>query len=164
MPSYPSVSSPKDDSNNFHGTARNSCNTRGQSFMRKKLERQRKLRHVSDQELGLNLTLTDRPNSPPADPDSAKKSWSPGGADHWSSVAVPHPLPVPESLLTRKRELLGSVLTLVIDNEPVAQDLGFKSPPCNQERKPSDETTGHDCKDKANQPFEYVLIRDNKFE
>jgi hypothetical protein len=53
---------------------------------------------------------------------------------------------------------------LVIDNEPVAQDLGFKSPPCNQERKPSDETTGHDCKDKANQPFEYVLIRDNKFE
>ncbi|KAI9399657.1 hypothetical protein POPTR_002G129100v4 [Populus trichocarpa] len=111
MPSYPSVSSPKDDSNNFHGTAGNSWNTRGQSFMQKKLERQRKLRHVSDQELGLNLNLTDRPSSPPADPDSAKKSWSPGGADHWSSVAVPHPLPVPESLLTRKRESLGSVLT-----------------------------------------------------
>ena len=53
---------------------------------------------------------------------------------------------------------------LVIDNEPVAKGLGFKSPPCNQERKTSDETPGHDCEDKDNQPFEYVHIHDNKFE
>ncbi|CAK7347605.1 unnamed protein product [Dovyalis caffra] len=109
LPSSPSVYSTKDNNNNnCCGTAGNSGITRGQSFMHKKLERQRKLRHVSEQDLGLNFT--DRPNSPPGDPDSARKSRSPGGTDHWSSVAIPHPLPVPELLLTRRRELLGSIL------------------------------------------------------
>ena len=77
--------------------------------MQKKLERKRNFRHVSEQDLGLDFN--DRPHSPLADPVSAEKSLSPGGADHWSSVAVPHPLPVPESLLTRRRESSGSVLT-----------------------------------------------------
>ncbi|KAJ6685931.1 MAP KINASE KINASE KINASE SSK2-RELATED-RELATED [Salix purpurea] len=107
MPSSPFVSSPKDSSSNCHDTAGNSGNTRGQSFMQKKLERKRNFRHVSEQDLGLDFT--DRPYSPPADPDSAKKSLSPGGTDHWSSAAVPHPLPLPESLLTWRRE--SSVLT-----------------------------------------------------
>ncbi|KAJ6335160.1 hypothetical protein OIU78_011908 [Salix suchowensis] len=107
MPSSPFVSSPKDSSSNCHDTAGNSGNTRGQSFMQKKLERKRNFRHVSEQDLGLDFT--DRPHSPPADPDSAKKSLSPSGTDHWSSAAVPHPLPVPESLLTWRRE--SSVLT-----------------------------------------------------
>ncbi|KAJ6404837.1 hypothetical protein OIU84_012917 [Salix udensis] len=71
MPSSPFVSSPKDSSSKCHDTAGNSGNTRGQSFMQKKLERKRNFRHVSEQDLGLDFT--DRPHSPPADPDSARK-------------------------------------------------------------------------------------------
>jgi mitogen-activated protein kinase kinase kinase len=108
MPSSPSVSSTKDNSNNYSNTAGTSWINRGQSFMLKKMERQRKPRPVSEQDLGWNLT--DRPNSPSGDPDSAKKSRSPSGTDHWSSVAVPHRLPVPVSLLTRRQEPLGSIL------------------------------------------------------
>ncbi|KAJ6675759.1 MITOGEN-ACTIVATED PROTEIN KINASE KINASE KINASE YODA [Salix viminalis] len=110
MPSSPSVFSTNTNTNtnNCSSTAGNSWIARGQSFMIKKLERQRKPRHVSEQDLGSNLT--DRPKSPSGDPDSAKKSRSPRGMDHWSSVAVPHPLPVPESLLTRRQEPLGSIL------------------------------------------------------
>ncbi|KAJ6878858.1 mitogen-activated protein kinase kinase kinase 5-like [Populus alba x Populus x berolinensis] len=108
MPSSPSVSSTKDNSNNCSNTTGTSWINRGQSFMLKKMERQRKPRPVCEQDLGSNLT--DRPNSPSGDPDSAKKSRSPSGTDHWSSVAVPHPLPVPESRLTRRQEPLGSIL------------------------------------------------------
>ncbi|KAF9668607.1 hypothetical protein SADUNF_Sadunf14G0021200 [Salix dunnii] len=109
MPSSPSVPSTKDNNtNNCRSTATNSWIARGQSFMIKKLERQRKPRHVSEQDLGSNLT--DRPKSPSGNPCSAKKSRSPRGMDHWSSVAVPHPLPVPESLLTRRQEPLSSIL------------------------------------------------------
>ncbi|KAG5230964.1 mitogen-activated protein kinase kinase kinase [Salix suchowensis] len=112
LPSSPSVFFTKDNTNtntnNCSSTAGNSWIARGQSFMIKKLERQRKPRHVSEQDLGSNLT--DRPKSPSGDPDSAKKSRSPRGMDHRSSVAVPHPLPVPESLLTRRQEPLGSIL------------------------------------------------------
>ncbi|KAH9692686.1 mitogen-activated protein kinase kinase kinase 5 [Citrus sinensis] len=76
------------------------------SFNNRKLTRVRKLRHVPDDELG--LLMTDRACSPSASPDSARMSPSPGTSDHWSSSAVPKPLPLPDlASLFRKPESSG---------------------------------------------------------
>ncbi|KAK2992323.1 hypothetical protein RJ640_020316 [Escallonia rubra] len=60
----------------------------------RRLTRQRKLRHVSGEELGLKPG-NDRSKSLPASPGSGLDSGSrsPG---HWSMSAVPQPLPLPE--------------------------------------------------------------------
>lgn len=77
------------------------------SFNNRKLTRVRKLRHVPDNELG--LLIADRACSASASPDSARKSPSPGSSDHWSSSAVPKPLPLPDlASLLRKPESSGS--------------------------------------------------------
>lgn len=76
------------------------------SFNNRKLTRVRKLRHIPDDELG--LLMTDRACSPSASPDSARMSPSPGTSDHWSSSAVPKPLPLPDlASLFRKPESSG---------------------------------------------------------
>lgn len=60
---------------------------------RKRLTRQRKLRHASDGELGLTQTH-DRSKSLPVSPKSvSSRSRSPR---HWSMSAVPQPLPLPD--------------------------------------------------------------------
>ncbi|KAJ6328166.1 hypothetical protein OIU77_009957 [Salix suchowensis] len=79
LPSSPSVFSTKDNTNtntntnNCSSTAGNSWIARGQSFI-KKLERQRKPRHVSEQDLGSNLT--DRPKSPSGDRSRWVRFWA----------------------------------------------------------------------------------------
>ncbi|XP_021648008.2 mitogen-activated protein kinase kinase kinase 5 isoform X2 [Hevea brasiliensis] len=110
-PSAPSVSS-KDSS-------ANACNiviNRGQSsFTQRRLTRQRKLRHVSDRELGFQFI--DPLNSPPSSPDSARKQRYLGCSDRWSS-AVPQPLPLPEWHLTKRPESLGSIFGQGLSGSP----------------------------------------------
>ncbi|XP_059633020.1 mitogen-activated protein kinase kinase kinase 5-like isoform X2 [Cornus florida] len=69
-------------------------------LMNRKLTRQRKLRHASDNELGLQQT-TDRSRSLPVSPGS--ELLSPGNLGHWSRSAVPQPLPLPELHLIFKQ-------------------------------------------------------------
>lgn len=72
-------------------------NTRKQteSFTQRRLTRQRKLRHVSDRDLGWQPDEGSC-SSPSESPGSARKSWSPGESEHWSCSAVPQRLPLPE--------------------------------------------------------------------
>lgn len=61
---------------------------------KKKLTRQRKLRHVTGKEFGLGLDPSkDRSQSLPVSPDSELRS--PRKSGHWSVSAVPQPLPLP---------------------------------------------------------------------
>ncbi|GAV77723.1 Pkinase domain-containing protein [Cephalotus follicularis] len=96
LPSSPSAT-------NDGGNAGNSVNHRGQSFIRRRLTRQRKLRHVSDDEIGLPL------NGPTSysSPASPRNPRSPAESEHWSASAVPKPLPLPELFLIRKRQSTG---------------------------------------------------------
>jgi hypothetical protein len=64
-----------------------------QSFTQRRLTRQRKLRHVSEQDIGFQ-----------GSPDSSRKSRSPGESEHWSISAVPQPLPLPELPSSRRPE------------------------------------------------------------
>lgn len=63
---------------------------------KRKLTRQRKLRHVTEFDLGLQ-PVDDRSKSLPVSPNSG--SLSPPTFRHWSASAVPQPLPLPESHL-----------------------------------------------------------------
>lgn len=99
LPSTPSSNSPSAGAN---GNAGNFLYRRGQSFLhQRRLTRQRKLRHLSDYDVGLQFTDD---SSLPASPHSSLKSRSSGGSEHWSSSAVPQPLPLPELPLTRRPE------------------------------------------------------------
>ncbi|XP_054798590.1 mitogen-activated protein kinase kinase kinase 5-like isoform X2 [Prosopis cineraria] len=71
---------------------------------RRRLTRVRKLRHLTDHDVGLHLTDD---SSLLASPPPSLKSRSSGGSEHWSSSAVPQPLPLPESPLTRRPESTG---------------------------------------------------------
>lgn len=62
---------------------------------KRKLTRQRKLRHVTEFDLGLQ-PVDDRSKSLPVSPNSG--SLSPPNFRHWSAAALPQPLPLPESL------------------------------------------------------------------
>ncbi|XP_015884780.1 mitogen-activated protein kinase kinase kinase 5 [Ziziphus jujuba] len=73
-----------------------------QSLNQRRLTRQRKLRHVSYKELGLHSESDERSRSSPVSPDSSRKSRSPCAVDHWSSSAMPQPLPLPGSSFNRK--------------------------------------------------------------
>jgi len=64
-----------------------------QSFTQRRLTRQKKLRHVGEQEIGLQ-----------GSPHSSRKSRSPGESEHWSISAVPQPLPLPELPSSRRPE------------------------------------------------------------
>ncbi|XVF63981.1 hypothetical protein PTKIN_Ptkin09bG0130300 [Pterospermum kingtungense] len=77
----------------------------------RRLTRQRKLRHVTVDELGLKFTDIDRSFSSPCSPDTttdARKSMSADRLDHWSSSAVPKPLPLPEVFRDMKSKTSGS--------------------------------------------------------
>ncbi|XP_057793766.1 mitogen-activated protein kinase kinase kinase 5-like isoform X2 [Salvia miltiorrhiza] len=71
---------------------------------KRKLNRQRKLRHVTDDEVGVNSSAADdKSQSWPVSPDSGSGPASgartphPAACDgHWSKSAVPQPLPRPE--------------------------------------------------------------------
>ncbi|OAY50885.1 mitogen-activated protein kinase kinase kinase 5 [Manihot esculenta] len=107
VPSSSSSPSSSVSSKQSSGNAGNLSNNRSQSsFTQRRLTRQRKLRHVSDRELGLQLI--DPSNSSPCSPDSARKPRSLGYSDRWFSSAVPQPLPLPEWHLTKRPEPLGS--------------------------------------------------------
>ncbi|GFP97516.1 mitogen-activated protein kinase kinase kinase yoda [Phtheirospermum japonicum] len=78
-------------------------NTANQQEQKRKLTRARKLRHATDDELGLKSTAVDAgPQSLPVSPVSSSSYGSgartPGPAcgGHWSKSAVPQPLPRPE--------------------------------------------------------------------
>ncbi|XP_022772825.1 mitogen-activated protein kinase kinase kinase 5-like isoform X2 [Durio zibethinus] len=89
--------------------AGNSCNNQGQQQQRR-LTRQRKLRHATDDELGLRFSDIDRSFSSPGSPvrTPARKLRSPDWLEHWSSSAVPKPLPLPEVFRNRKSKTSGS--------------------------------------------------------
>ncbi|KAK4771003.1 hypothetical protein SAY87_031535 [Trapa incisa] len=65
---------------------------------RRRLTRSRKLRHATDDELGLgHLRSPCLSRSMPVSPESTPQPRSPpGGAEGWWSTAVPQPLPLPE--------------------------------------------------------------------
>lgn len=69
--------------------------SRTQSFTQRRLTRQRKLRHVSDRDLGWQPD-EGFCSSLSESPDLARKSWSLGESEHWSCSAVPQRLPLPE--------------------------------------------------------------------
>ncbi|XP_038716038.1 mitogen-activated protein kinase kinase kinase 5-like isoform X2 [Tripterygium wilfordii] len=104
--SYPSSPS----SPSVTGNDGNSANYHGRSFTQRRLTRQRKLRHVSENELGLQSRDSSR--SLPSSPDSNNpKPRLLGGSDHWSLFAVPQPLPLPDLSRIRRPDLnLGSGL------------------------------------------------------
>ena len=89
--------------------AGNSCNNQVQQH-RPRLTRLRKLRHVTDDELGLRFNGIDRLFSSPGSPYTtpASKSRSPDRLEHWSLSAVPKPLPLPEVFRNRKSKTSGS--------------------------------------------------------
>ncbi|KAE9586787.1 hypothetical protein Lal_00005005 [Lupinus albus] len=68
-----------------------------QSLQQRRFTKQRKLRYLTDQDAGVNST-----SSLPASP---LPSFNIGScSDHWSSSAVPQPLPLPETPLTHRSE------------------------------------------------------------
>ncbi|KAK6139038.1 hypothetical protein DH2020_027224 [Rehmannia glutinosa] len=82
---------------------------------KRKLTRQRKLRHVTDDELGLKSIGNDAgPQSCPVSPDSGPgpgsgaRTPNHAGGGHWSKSAVPQPLPRPQHT---HNDLLGSSVT-----------------------------------------------------
>lgn len=88
-----------------NANAGNYLNGGGQSFLqRPRLTRQRKLRYLSDYEVGLHVSDD---SSLSASPQASLNSHSPGGSEHRSTSAVPQPLPLPESPLTRQPESTG---------------------------------------------------------
>lgn len=100
----PSSSSPPSSPN--VAEALTPAKTTPHSFTVRKLTRQRKLRHVSIDDLGLQFS--DFPYKLSASPELTRKSPSPTVSDHWSSSAVPKPLPLPASSSLRKPNSLGS--------------------------------------------------------
>lgn len=62
-------------------------NSPSKDYLKRRLNRQRKLRYVTEDGLGLS------PQSTPVSPDDGSESRSP---HHWSKSAVPLPLPLPE--------------------------------------------------------------------
>ncbi|KAF3446227.1 hypothetical protein FNV43_RR11406 [Rhamnella rubrinervis] len=97
--SLPTISTLKQG--NDDGNAANFLDNGRQSLNQRRLTRQRKLRHVTEQDLG--LPSAERSRSSPVSPDSSRNSRSPCRlVDHWSSFAMPQPLPLPGSYVIRR--------------------------------------------------------------
>ncbi|PSR99735.1 Mitogen-activated protein kinase kinase kinase [Actinidia chinensis var. chinensis] len=102
MPSFKSIfsysssssSSSPSDSPLKHGSNDTNFfkNGGGRWESKRRLTRQRKLRHLADVDARLNRP--DQSRSLPVSPDSG--SPSPANLEHWSAAAVPQPLPLPE--------------------------------------------------------------------
>ncbi|XP_039033006.1 uncharacterized protein LOC120168293, partial [Hibiscus syriacus] len=90
------------------GKTGNSFNNQAQQ--QRRLTRQRRPRHLTDDEVGLRFGDIHRSFSSPCSPETpaGKDSRSPEGLDHWSSYAEPKPLPLPEVFLNRKSMTSGS--------------------------------------------------------
>ncbi|KAE8727965.1 Mitogen-activated protein kinase kinase kinase 5, putative isoform 2 [Hibiscus syriacus] len=90
------------------GKAGNSCNNQAQQ--KRCLTRQRRFRHLTDDEVGLRFGDIHSSLSSPCSHDTpaGKDSGSPERLDHWSSYAEPKPLPLPEVFLNRKSTTSGS--------------------------------------------------------
>ncbi|KAL3514560.1 hypothetical protein ACH5RR_027277 [Cinchona calisaya] len=85
---------------------------RENSMKQRKLARQRKLRHIGDDQLGLLRPV----KSLPASPDKGSSCGS-GSSHHWSRSAVPQPLPLPENPSSSTRRNVKSC-----DNLPSPRD------------------------------------------
>ncbi|XVE94827.1 hypothetical protein REPUB_Repub02eG0043200 [Reevesia pubescens] len=120
-------------SSHDHNSSRvgDSFNNQSQQQQRR-LTRQKKLRHVTDDELGLRFNDIDRSFSSPGSPNttSVRKSRSSDVLEHWSSSAVPKPLPLPEVFINRKLKTSGSSpgpSQLASPDEGLASAIGRKS-------------------------------------
>ncbi|MFQ6665283.1 hypothetical protein Gotur_032054 [Gossypium turneri] len=112
------------------GNAGNSCNNQAQQ--QRRLTRQRKLRHLTDDELGLRFGDIHRSFSSPCSPDTPARmdSKSPERLEHWSSYAEPKPLPLPEGFFNRKSKTSGSSpgpSKLASPDERLASAVGRKN-------------------------------------
>ncbi|OMO74876.1 hypothetical protein COLO4_26442 [Corchorus olitorius] len=106
---FPHVSKSLPSPDSLHdNTSGNAVNN--QTQQQRRLTRQRKLRHLTDDDLGIfSFSCKDRPFSLPGSPVTARtKLRSPDGLEHWSSSAVPKPLPLPEVFGNRKSNTPGS--------------------------------------------------------
>ncbi|XP_007017362.2 PREDICTED: mitogen-activated protein kinase kinase kinase YODA isoform X1 [Theobroma cacao] len=108
--SLPSRHSLHDDTGNAgYSSSPGGGDGNNRAQQQRRLTRQRKLRHVTDDELGLRFNDIDRSFSSPGSPDTAaRKSRNPDCLEHWSSSAVPKPLPLPELFTNRKPKTSGS--------------------------------------------------------
>lgn len=103
--SLPSISTLRPGKGNGNGNGNGNAAGGGrQSLNQRRLMRQKKLRHVSDEDIGLSPAESSR--SSPVSPDSSRNPRpSPGGwVGHWSSSAMPQPLPLPGSSATRRSD------------------------------------------------------------
>ncbi|TYI82333.1 hypothetical protein E1A91_D05G215200v1 [Gossypium mustelinum] len=112
------------------GNAGNSCINQAQQ--QRRLTRQRKLRHLTDDELGLRFGDIHRSFSSPCSPDTPARmdSKSPERLEHWSSYAEPKPLPLPEGFFNRKSKTSGSSpgpSKLASPDERLASAVGRKN-------------------------------------
>ncbi|GLT47027.1 hypothetical protein SLA2020_207490 [Shorea laevis] len=111
LSSSPTPSQSLDDS----GNAGKFTDTRENSSTQRRLTRQRKLRHVSDDDVGLQSNVNGRSHSLTNSPDSAGKLRSPDGQEHWSSSATPKPLPRPESFIHRRPQSSSPAYPISLD-------------------------------------------------
>ncbi|KAE8690018.1 Mitogen-activated protein kinase kinase kinase 5, putative isoform 2 [Hibiscus syriacus] len=92
----------------------NSRYTFGNAQQQRRLTRLRKLRHVTDDQIGLTSNhIIDRSFSLPGSPETtlARNDCKPrslDGLQHWSSSAVPKPLPLPEVFMNQKSNVSGT--------------------------------------------------------
>ncbi|KAG8494175.1 hypothetical protein CXB51_011841 [Gossypium anomalum] len=98
----------------------------------RRLTRQRKLRHLTDDELGLRFGDIHRSFSSPCSPDAPARmdSKSPERLEHWSSYAEPKPLPLPEGFFNLKSKTPGSspgLSKLASPDERLASAVGRKN-------------------------------------
>ncbi|MCD7469125.1 hypothetical protein HAX54_007942 [Datura stramonium] len=134
MPSLWKAFSLSSSSSTSSSSPTDSPNTRRIYGGGRRLTRQRKLRHVSDDDLGLRrpniqaLIIDDRSKSLPVSPDSyadfGSGSRSPHHHRHWSkNSAVPLPLPLPELNSLPKQNPVDSNLPVRVDRDPLSPPL-----------------------------------------
>ncbi|KAJ8541063.1 hypothetical protein K7X08_001879 [Anisodus acutangulus] len=129
-------SSSSSTSSSSSSTPTDSPNTRRIYGGGRRLTRQRKLRHVSDDDLGLRrpniqaLIIDERSKSLPVSPDSYADFGSGSRSPHQhllhgskSSSAVPLPLPLPELNSLHKQNSVDFSLPVRVDRDPVSPPI-----------------------------------------
>ncbi|KAK8551920.1 hypothetical protein V6N13_120350 [Hibiscus sabdariffa] len=125
-----SLPSSRSHLHNNTAIAGSSCNDQAQQ--QRRLTRQRKLRHLTDDEVGERFGDIHRSFSSPCSPDTpvGKDSRSPERLGHWSSLPEPKPLPLPEVFLNRKSTTSASSpgpSKLASPDERLASAVGRKN-------------------------------------
>ncbi|KAJ8538039.1 hypothetical protein K7X08_014579 [Anisodus acutangulus] len=117
-------------SSSSSSTPTDSPNTRRIYGGGRRLTRQRKLRHVSDDHLGLkrpniqSLIIDERSKSLPVSTDFGSGYKSPRHLCHGSkSSAVPLPLPLPELSSLHKQNSVGFNSPVIVDRDPLSPPL-----------------------------------------